>query len=46
MDLEYNDYLKNIRDDDILEQQVEQQETLFKIGKVKSALESAFDQKC
>jgi len=43
MDLEYNDYLKNIRDDDILEQQVEQQETLFKIGKVKSALESAFD---
>ena len=39
MDLEYNDHLKNIRDDDILEQQ----EKLFKVGKVKSALQSSFD---
>jgi hypothetical protein len=39
MELEYNDYLKNLRDDDILEQQ----ENLFKVGKVKSALESSFD---
>ena len=39
MELEYNDYLKNLRDDDILEQQ----EKLFKVGKVKSALESCFD---
>jgi hypothetical protein len=39
MELEYNDHLKNIRDDDILEQQ----EQLFKFGKIKSALESAFD---
>jgi hypothetical protein len=39
MELEYNDHLKNLRDNDVLEQQA----TLFKIGKVKSALESAFD---
>ena len=39
MDLEYNDHLKNLRDDDILEQT----EKLFKVGKVKSALQSAFD---
>jgi len=39
MDFEYNDYVKNLRDDDILEQQ----EKLFKIGKIKSALQSAFD---
>jgi hypothetical protein len=39
MELEYNDYVKNLRDDDILEQT----EKLFKVGKVKSSLQSAFD---
>ena len=39
MDLEYNDYFKNLRDDDILDQK----DKLYKIGKVKAALESSFN---
>lgn len=39
MELEYNNYFKNLRDDDILEQE----DRLFKCGKVKAAFETAFD---
>ncbi len=39
MELEYNDYVKNLNDDDILEQN----EKVFKFGKVKQVLQEAFD---
>ncbi len=39
MELNYNNYLKNISDDDV----IDRNENLFKSGKVKKALESAFD---
>jgi hypothetical protein len=39
MDLEYNDYVKNLRDDDILEQN----DKVFKFDQVKKTLQTAFD---
>lgn len=40
MELEYNDYVKSLRDDDILEQK----ERVFTFGKVKKTLQAAFNE--
>lgn len=40
MQLNYNNYLNNLNDDDI----VDRKENLFKFGKLKDAIETAFDQ--